>query len=172
VSPWVEPGSVYNEEYRHTSLIATLRKAWDLGAPFTQRDASARTFDHVFARGTPRDPQTWATVAAQPLPAWAIDYQTMGQALGYLGKDVAPGIIEHARQMGVKLPPQLDDPSTELTPQLIVEVIRDVAFHYFPSWRRPAQAIATEPTSHRVISLQLTPRRRITGSGTRSRRPE
>jgi phospholipase C len=29
VSPWVEPGSVYNEEYRHTSLIATLRKAWD-----------------------------------------------------------------------------------------------------------------------------------------------
>jgi hypothetical protein len=32
----------------------------------------------------------------------------------------------------VKLPPQLDDPSAELTPQLIVEVIRDVAFHYFP----------------------------------------
>ena len=56
VSPWVEPGSVYNEEYRHTSLIATLRKTWDLGAAFTQRDASARTFDHVFTRGTPRDP--------------------------------------------------------------------------------------------------------------------
>ena len=32
----------------------------------------------------------------------------------------------------LKLPPQLDDPSAELTPQLIVEVIRDVAFHYFP----------------------------------------
>jgi phospholipase C len=132
VSPWVEPGPVYNEEYRHTSLIATLRKAWDLGVPFTRRDAAARTFDHVFTRGTPRDPQTWATVAAQPLPAWAIDYQTMGNALGYLGKDVASGIIEHARQMGVNLPPQLDDPSAELTPQLIVEVIRDVAFHYFP----------------------------------------
>jgi hypothetical protein len=96
-------------------------------------------------RGTPRDPQTWATVAAQPLPAWAIDYQTMGKALGYLGKDVAPGIIEHARQMGVKLPRQLDDSSAELTPQLIVEVIRDVAFHYFPNWRPVAQAIATEP---------------------------
>ena len=137
VSPWVEPGSVYNQEYRHTSLIATLRKAWDLGPPFTQRDASARTFDHVFTRGTPRDPQTWATVAAPPLPAWTIDYQTMGQALGYLGKDVAPGIIEHARQMGVKLPPQLDDPSAELTPQLIVEVIRDVAFHYFPQLAPP-----------------------------------
>ena len=61
----------------------------------------------------------------------------MGQALGYLGKDVAPGIIEHARQMGVNLPPQLDDPSAELTPELIVEVIRDVAFHYFPQLAPP-----------------------------------
>ena len=50
----VEPGSVYNQEYRHTSLIATLRKTWDLGAAFTQRDAAARTFDHIFTRETPR----------------------------------------------------------------------------------------------------------------------
>ena len=56
VSPWVEPGSVYNEEYRHTSLIATLRKTWDLGDPLTQRDAQARTFDHVFTRSTPAIP--------------------------------------------------------------------------------------------------------------------
>ena len=48
VSPWVKPGSVYNQEYRHTSLIATLRKVWGLGDAFTQRDASARTFDQVF----------------------------------------------------------------------------------------------------------------------------
>jgi hypothetical protein len=34
--------------------------------------------------------------------------------------------------MGLQLPPQLDDPSAELTPQLIVETIRDAAFHYFP----------------------------------------
>jgi phospholipase C len=132
VSPWVEPGSVYNQEYRHTSLIATLRKTWHLGPPFTQRDAAARTFGHIFTRETPRDPQTWATTQAQPAPAWAIDYQTLGQALSHLGKDAGPGLIDHARQMGLKLPPQLDDPSTELTPQLTVEVIRDVAFHYFP----------------------------------------
>ena len=62
----------------------------------------------------------------------AIDYQTIGKALGYLGEDVVPGVIEHARQMGVELPAQLDDPSAELTPRLIVEVVRDVAFHYFP----------------------------------------
>jgi hypothetical protein len=84
-------GRLYNEEYRHTSLIATLRKAWDLGPAFTQRNASARTFDHIFTRNTLRDPQTWATFQAQPEPAWTIDYVALGKALGYLGKDVAPG---------------------------------------------------------------------------------
>jgi phospholipase C len=61
VSPWVESGSVYNEEYRHTSLIATLHKHWQLGDAFSQRDATARTFDHVFSRATPRDPDTCVT---------------------------------------------------------------------------------------------------------------
>ena len=48
---------VGTNEYRHTLLIATLRKAWGLGEPFTQRDASARTFDHLFTRATPADPR-------------------------------------------------------------------------------------------------------------------
>ena len=89
VSPWVEPGSVYNEEYRHTSLIATLRKTWDLGAPFTQRDASARTFDHVFTRGTPRDPRPGPP--SRPSPCLHGRLTTdLGKALGDLGKDVGP----------------------------------------------------------------------------------
>ena len=33
VSPWVDQGSVYNEEYRHTSLIATLRKTGTSARP-------------------------------------------------------------------------------------------------------------------------------------------
>ena len=64
---------MYNEEYRHTSLIATLRKAWGLGEEFTRRDASARTFDHVFTLETPRDPKSWTAVEAQPVPAWTLD---------------------------------------------------------------------------------------------------
>ena len=131
VSPWVEPGSVYNEEYRHTSLIATLRKTWDLGDAVHPARRLARTFDHVFTRGTPRDPQTWATVAAQPVPAWAMDYDP-GQSPQLPGQGRRTRHHRAAEQMGVKLPPQLDDPSTELTPQLIIEVLRDVACHYFP----------------------------------------
>src|SRR6202034_1157000 len=60
VSPWVAEGEVFNEEHRHTSLIATLREQWGLGDPFTGRDAAARTFSHVFTLDTPRDPATWA----------------------------------------------------------------------------------------------------------------
>ena len=132
VSPWVESGSVYNEEYRHTSLIATLRKSWNLGDAFTQRDASARTFDHVFTRETPRDPQTWATFTALPVSKWQMDEELVGNTLSTLGKSAAPGLIQHAKEMGVKLPPQLDDPNAELTPQLIIEVLRDICWHYFP----------------------------------------
>ena len=132
VSPWVESGSVYNEEYRHTSLIATLRKRWNLGPAFTQRDAQARTFDHVFTRETARNPDTWVAVEAAPVPDWALDYDVLDKALSHLGKAAGTGLIEKARAMGATLPPELDDPTTELTPQLIVEVLRDAAWHFFP----------------------------------------
>jgi phospholipase C len=132
VSPWVEPGSVYNEEYRHTSLIATLRKKWGLGEAFTQRDASARTFDHVFSRATPRDPGTWAAPQPQPVPGWTMDPEVVGQGLSTLGKGMGPALIARAREMGVQLPAELNDPGAELPPRLIVTVLRQIAGHFFP----------------------------------------
>jgi phospholipase C len=98
VSPWVAPGSVYNEEYRHTSLIATLQQTWGLGDAFTQRDASARTFGHVFSLTTPRDPTTWATVTAHPVPAWTMDLEVVGKALSTLGKGMGPSLLAKARR--------------------------------------------------------------------------
>jgi len=50
VSPWVDEGIVVNDEYRHTSMIATLRKVWGLGDAFTARDAAAAPFDHLLSR--------------------------------------------------------------------------------------------------------------------------
>ena len=43
----------------------------------------------------------------------------MGKAIGYPGQGRRTGIIEHARQLGLRLPPRLDDPSAGLTPQLM-----------------------------------------------------
>jgi phospholipase C len=135
VSPWVEPGSVYNEEYRHTSLIATLRKAWDLGEPLTGRDAAARTFEHVFTLDQPRDPDTWATFEAQPVPEWTMDPEVLGRALSGLAKHLIPGLIAHAQELGVSLPPGFEDPNTQadLPPADVVRLFRGACLNYFPA---------------------------------------
>jgi phospholipase C len=137
VSPWVEPGSVHNEEHRHTSLIATLRGKWGLGDPFSQRDAAARPFDHVFSLDTPRDPDTWATVTARPVPDWTMDPEAVGKTLSTLGKGMGPALIEKAKDMGVKLPRELEDPNATITPELIVPFLHEIAAHFFPLLGRP-----------------------------------
>jgi hypothetical protein len=101
--------------YRHTSLTATLRTAWGLGAAFTQRDASARTFDHIFSLAAPRDPATRATPKARAVPAWTADPDLIGKSLSGLGKTIGPALITKAREMGVTVTPGLDDPDAELT---------------------------------------------------------
>ena len=132
VSPWVEPGSVHNEEYRHTSLIATLRNSWGLGEPFSQRDASARTFEHVFSRDTPRDPTSWATPTPAHVPEWTMDLAVVGQALSTMGKGLAPALFAHAQKLGVKLPADLTEPGASLPPERIVGVLRQIAGQFFP----------------------------------------
>ena len=84
VSPWVEPGSVFNEEYRHTSLIATLGKP---GLACRSPTRRRRPHLRVSSPARAHRPATWATRPGPPVPAWATDYETLGQALGYLGKD-------------------------------------------------------------------------------------
>jgi phospholipase C len=132
VSPWVESGSVHNEEYRHTSLIATLRKVWGIGEAFSERDASARTFDHVFSLAIPREPKTWATVTPRPVPVWTMDLEVVGMGLSTLGKGMGPALIAKAKEMGVRLPPELDDPGATLSPSRIVPFLRSVAGQLFP----------------------------------------
>jgi phospholipase C len=132
VSPWIPQGAVFNEEYRHTSLIATLRKVWNLGEPLTDRDASARTFDDLFTLDEPRGPETWAPITALPVPDWHLDEDALNRGLSGLGKSMGPGIIEHARELGLELPVGLDDPDTEPTPSAILDLLRHAAWHYFP----------------------------------------
>jgi phospholipase C len=146
VSPWVESGSVYNEEYRHTSLIATLREAWDLGEPLTRRDASARTFGHVFSRPTPRHPDSWADVVPHPVPAWTLDVKKVGKGLSAVGKGMGATLIAKCREMEIALPAELDDADTELPPGLIVQFLRDVAHHFFPLLTEKAER-SQAPTS-------------------------
>jgi phospholipase C len=132
VSPWIPEGSVFSEEYRHTSLIATLRRTWGLGEALTARDAAARTFDGVFTLPSPRGPDTWVTPTPRPVPAWTMDPAVVSKSLSGLGKAMGHGLIAKARELEATLPAELDDPGGELPPDAIVKVIRAIAWHFFP----------------------------------------
>ncbi len=142
VSPWVEPGSVYNGEHRHTSMIATLRKLWDLGEAFTERDASAATFDYVFSRTSPRGPEAWAPQAAHPVPAAQVDFEAADTTLSNLGKAALPGILAQAKTRGITLPPEVDDPNFHLTTSLAFDVITLAGTHFWPQLNPAGQARA------------------------------
>jgi phospholipase C len=118
VSPWVEPGSVYNDEHRHTSLIATLRSLWDIGDAFTERDKIAKPIDYVFSRETPTDPDEWDVPRANPVPQWQIDWEASDRTLSNLGKVAIPGLVHTAKEKGWPIPPQLLDPNFHLTTNL------------------------------------------------------
>lgn len=60
-SPWVKAGRVDSTQYQHTSILATVKKLFGWDQFLTKRDASAKTFEHLFAElSAPRTdtPQT------------------------------------------------------------------------------------------------------------------
>ena len=133
VSPWVESGSVYNEEHRHTSMIATMRKLWDLGDPLTDRDAIAKPFDYVFTRETPREPEEWAVINARPAPEYHVNWEYTNHSLSTLGKAMTPGVIIGLKEHGVKLPPAMDSPDFALTPQIVWTLVDLLSWRLFPT---------------------------------------
>ncbi|HXY45146.1 MAG TPA: alkaline phosphatase family protein [Acidimicrobiales bacterium] len=147
VSPWVEEGVVLNEEYRHTSMIATLRKLWGLGAPLSARDAAARTFDHVLSRDVPRDPETWPRLAPRPVSSFQLERVEAGRALGTLGRHLCHGLRLHADEAGITLPRVPSDPIAEISPALALDIVNRIGARYFPRLARPP-----ERRRHRNVS--------------------
>jgi len=137
VSPWVDEGIVINDEHRHTSMIATLRKVWGLGDPFTGRDAAAAPFDDLLSRQSPRDPTSWPDVKALPVPRYHMDMVQMGKALSTLGKTAGSGMLEHARQSGITIPAELADPNAHPTPEQTIAGLRAIAAQVFPRLATP-----------------------------------
>jgi phospholipase C len=133
VSPWVESGSVYNDEHRHTSMIATLRKLWSLGDPFTARDAIAKPFDYVFTRETPREPKDWAAINARPAAEYHVNWEYTNHSLSALGKAATPGIIAQLKAHGVEIPAEVDTPGFALTPQMAWSLVELASYHLVPT---------------------------------------
>ncbi|MBO0775069.1 MAG: hypothetical protein J2P34_02045 [Actinobacteria bacterium] len=71
ISPWIPARTVVTGHYRNTSVIATLRRRWQLGMPLTQRDATAADLSPVVSLEAPRDPAGWPAVSPRPVPPYA-----------------------------------------------------------------------------------------------------
>jgi phospholipase C len=142
VSPWVESGSVYNDEHRHTSMIATVRKLWSLGDPLTDRDAAAKTFDYVFSRETPREPSEWTDPVPLPVKEYHVDWKHTNHSLSTLGKAITPSIISGLKEHGVALPPEVDSPDFALSPQMVWAMVQVLSWHLFPTLAPPDKDVA------------------------------
>ena len=140
VSPWVAEGEVFTEEHRHTSLIATLREQWDLGEPFTGRDAAARTFSHAFTLDTPRDPESWTVPVARPVPKFTEDALALGQVVSVLGKALLDGLRAYAEQNHIELDGLPDDPKADIPPEQILTVLRSAMALFFPLLAPPSSS--------------------------------
>ena len=132
VSPWVEAKLVVSEEYRHTSLLATLRVAWDLGPPLSERDASAPAFLGVLCREEPRDPDTWPMPLARPVPRYQEERVRAGDAIGTVGRHIAGGLIEHGSLPWLLRRIIPTDDRGEISPRLALAIVHFLAERYFP----------------------------------------
>jgi phospholipase C len=54
VSPYIPKGTIDHQDYDHTSVLATVKKAFNLPNFLTQRDANAHTFEHNLSLDAPR----------------------------------------------------------------------------------------------------------------------
>jgi phospholipase C len=132
ISPWVAEGQVFNHEHRHTSLIATLREQWDLGDPFTARDAAARSFTHALTLDTPRDPDTWPEPGPRPVPAYIQDALALGKVLSAIGKAAFDGVRTYADQHNIHIDGLPADPNAEIPPEQALHILQNFAATQFP----------------------------------------
>ena len=136
ISPWIPARTVVDEEYRHTSMIRTLRERWSLGPPLTGRDAVARDLGPVLSLKRPRPPEQWPDVTPRPVPPFDVALLPPDLPLSVLGKAVFLGILECEKMLGAKVPAVSHD--TDITGARAVEIMRNLAFSLFPRLRGDA----------------------------------
>ena len=103
VSAWIPRAAVITDECRGTSLIATLRRRWDLGAPLTRRDAAARDLLGIIALHEPRNPADWPDVRPRPVPPRAAGVNVRAPLRG-LPKAAFFAVLELCKNLGLPAP--------------------------------------------------------------------
>jgi phospholipase C len=104
ISAWLPERTVIHDEYRHTSVIRTLRERWPLGAPLTARDRAARDITPVLTLDRPRDPETWPQVTPRPVPPFDPARVSLEARLKGLAKAACFPALALAKGLGLPAP--------------------------------------------------------------------
>jgi phospholipase C len=131
ISPWIPERTVITAEHRHTSLIATLRERWSLGAPFTARDAIAPSLAPVLSLETPRAPEDWPEVTARPVPPYDQSLLPPGKPLTALQKGGIFALLALGKDLGYAMPDL--PPDAPVTGAQAIALMGDLFGHVFPN---------------------------------------
>jgi phospholipase C len=133
ISAWIPQRTVVSDEYRHTSLIRTMRERWSLGGPLTARDAVARDIGPVLSLSVPRPQEQWPDVVARPVPKFDVALLPPDRPLSVLGRGILHAVLEFEKSLGARVP--AISPDTNVTGAEAVAIMRDSAFDLFPGLR-------------------------------------
>ena len=133
VSAWIPGRAVVTGQYRATSVIATLRKRWQLGAPLTARDAIAADLAPLLSLDTPRDPADWPEVVPRPVPPFTAQVPAPEAAFVGLGRAALHACIALAERAGKSSPALREDATISRADG--IELILDLAGDAFTRLR-------------------------------------
>jgi len=109
ISAWIPERTVVTAEYRNTSVIATLREHWQLGAALTRRDMAAAELSPVLSLAQPRDPDSWPEVVAPQVPPYSGKIPAPDAALRGLCKAAFHACVALAVSRGKSSPELVSD---------------------------------------------------------------
>jgi phospholipase C len=93
ISAYIQPNTIVNNPYQHTSFLHTMCEKWKL-ACFTDRDASAPKFDEVFTTNVPRPPKEWPVLPEPAIPSGHARTDFSEAPLGDLEKAILASVSQ------------------------------------------------------------------------------
>jgi phospholipase C len=133
VSAWIPERTVVTDEYRHTSVIRTLRERWQLGPPLTGRDAVARDLAPLLSLASPRDPAGWPEVTPRPVPPFDPARVSPEARLKGLVRACCFPVLALAQRLGLPAPGLSQDEA--YTHAEAIALLSDVFGRFFPGLR-------------------------------------
>src|SRR3984957_2820217 len=130
ISPWIPEQTVVNGEYRHTSVIRTLRERWQLGGPLTARAGAAPDLAPALFPSPPRDPDNGPAVTPRPVAPFDPARVSPEARRKGLCKAACFPVLALAKEMGLPAPDL--DRDEAIGRADAIALIDEVFGHMFP----------------------------------------